>query len=384
MQDAKDFCDLAASIYHGEYPVPLHRPFFSDLERSNLVECIDSNYVSSIGPFVSKFEEMISQYVGARFVVATASGTAALHLSLLACGVGRGTEVITQPLSFVATANAIAYTGAKPIFLDIGSDNLSLCPAALSDFFERNTEITKKGACRNKNSGDIIKACVPMHTFGHPAKIVEIVEICRKYGVRVVEDSAESFGSTYGNKHTGTFGDAGIFSFNGNKIITTGGGGAIVTNNEQIAKITRHLSTTAKLANSSDFFHDQIGYNYRMPNVNASIGCAQLCQIDFFIAKKQSLAGRYKKFFSKRSQKFFVSLNDVKQNHWLNTVEFTSEEERNLFLDYTNKKGIMTRPSWVLLNELPMYSKCETDELRQARSLSARLCSIPSSVPFEK
>lgn len=359
--------------------IPLHAPFFNGNEKKYVIETIDSTFVSSVGAFVDKFEEMMKQITGAEFAVATVNGTSALHIALHSIGVSYNDEVITQPLSFVATTNAISYTGAKPVFLDVDKDTMSLSPEALQKFLEKNS-IYKDGVLINKVTGKKIKACVPMHSFGFPGKIEEIIKVCENYKIPVVEDSAESLGSYSNGKHTGVFGKLGIFSFNGNKTVTCGGGGAVVTNDVELGKRIKHITTTAKMPHPYEYFHDEIGFNYRMPNLNAALACAQLEQLDKFLTSKRALADRYEEFFKSTSVQFIKEKQNAKANYWLNTILLKDKKERDEFLKFTNDQKVMTRPAWQLLNTLPMFQSCQTDGLENAKWLADRIVNIPSSV----
>ncbi|MBC3787284.1 LegC family aminotransferase [Spirosoma utsteinense] len=359
--------------------IPLHEPRFTGNEKAYVNDAIDSTFVSSVGRYVDRFEEQIREYTGAPYAIATVNGTAALHIALVLAGVERDDLVLTQPLSFVATSNAIAYTGAEPCFIDIDLNTLSLSPEKLSAFLDSQTEI-RNGSCYHIASGKRVSACVPMHTFGHPARIEAIVQICTTHHIAVVEDAAESLGSTYQGKQTGTFGLLGTYSFNGNKTITCGGGGMVVTNDEQLGKLGKHLTTQAKVPHKWEFNHDQTGYNYRLPNLNAAMACAQMEQLDGFIANKQQLAGFYQAFFQTTPYQFIQQPADSQSNFWLNAVLLNDRQERDEFLAYTNSKGIMTRPAWTLLTKLPMLSHCLHDDSTNAQYIEDRLVNIPSSV----
>lgn len=380
--------DFIKQLYPNQNPVQLHAPVFNGNEKKYLNECIDSTFVSSVGKFVDKIEKDIAEYTGARYAVATVNGTAALHTALLMAGVKQGDEVITQPLTFIATANAISYCGAKPIFLDVDKDTMGLSPIALKNFLENHTKWDESTNQQiNKSTNKPISACVPMHTFGHPCRIDKIVNICASYHIPVVEDAAESIGSKYKDKHTGTFGKLGILSFNGNKTITCGGGGMIITDDEELAKKAKHLTTTAKIPHKWEYRHDMIGYNYRMPNINAALACAQLEQINEFIKNKRETAEKYRDFFSTQQlsnsttqPEFFGEPKNSYSNYWLNAVILENRNERDKFLKYTNENGIMTRPIWTLMNKLSMFKDCQTDELRNAERLADRVLNIPSSV----
>ena len=373
--------------------IPLHEPVFVGNEKKYVIDTIDSTFVSSVGEYVNKVEEFIAKFTGAKFAVATVNGTSALHLALEVIGVNREHEVLTQALTFVATANAISYTGASPVFIDVDLDTLGMSPTALKKFLEKNCEV-ENGECVNKLTGKIIKACVPMHTFGHPCRIDEIKKICDEWNIALIEDSAESLGSFYKNKHTGTFGKVGIFSFNGNKIVTSGGGGIIVTDDENLAKKAKHLSTTAKLGagiwdigdgervkvSKWEYFHDEIGFNYRMPNINAALLLAQLENLEMFLNKKRELAKKYKEFFNELGVKFIDEPKNAKSNFWLNAIEFENKKQRDEFLEYSNSNNVMTRPIWILMNKLPMYKNALRDELKNSKYLEERIVNIPSGV----
>lgn len=359
--------------------IALHEPKFIGNEKRYLNECIDSGFVSSVGKFVTELEVEFAKKVGAKFAVAAVNGTSALHICLLLSDVKATDEVITQPLSFIATANAISYTGARPIFLDVDSDTLGLSPDSLLKFLEQNCEL-KNGKCINKTTQKTIKACVPMHTFGLPCKIDKIAKICKSWGIVLVEDAAESLGSHYKDKHTGTFGALGAFSFNGNKIITSGGGGMIVTDDESLAKKVKHLTTTAKIPHPYEYVHDQIAFNYRMPNLNAALLLAQLENLELFLRLKRELAQSYDEFFADfYDVKFIKEPSNSRSNYWLNAILFKEPSQKDEFLKLSNESGVMTRPIWQLLNELKMYENCQTDELKNAKFLASRVVNLPSS-----
>lgn len=368
------------SFFPGRDFIPLHEPKFIGREKEYVTATIDSTFVSSVGKFVDRFEEMMRDYTGAGHAVATVNGTSALHAALLVAGVARGDEVITQPLTFIATANAISYCGAQPIFLDVDRDTLGLSPSALSAFLAEHTE-RSGNICRNKRTGRRISACVPMHTFGHPCRIEAIAEICRKHNLRLIEDAAESLGSTRAGKQTGTFGLLGVYSFNGNKTITCGGGGAIVTNDKALAAHAKHLTTTAKKPHPYLYEHDEVGFNYRMPNLNAALACAQLENLDRFLADKRELAALYNDFFSSQPGMDFVAEPEgCRANYWLNAILLADLAARDLFLAECNKAGVQSRPAWTLLNQLTIYGRCQTGELANAPWLAERIVNIPSSV----
>ena len=369
------------SIYDKDKFIPLHEPRFVGNEKKYLNECIDSTFVSSVGKFVDEFEKKIAKYTGAKYAVATTNGTSAIHISLIVGGVKQDDEVITQPVNFVACCNAISYCNAKPIFIDVDKDSMGLSPSALKFFLENNTTVKNK-QCINNRTHKVIKACVPMHSYGHPCRIDEIKKICDEYYIFLIEDAAESVGSLYKNKHTGTFGHLGVMSFNGNKIITAGGGGCIVTNDNFLAKKAKHLTTTAKVPHKWNFNHDMVGYNYRMPNLNASILVAQLEHLDNFISNKRNLAHKYETFFKSLEYDFFKETENSKSNYWLNSIILKDKNQRDQFLEETNSKGIMTRPIWTLMNKLPMFKDSQCDDLKNSEWLDQRVVNIPSSVKF--
>ncbi|HED6212568.1 TPA: aminotransferase LegC [Campylobacter coli] len=360
--------------------IALHEPCFIGNEKKYLLECIDSGFVSSVGEFVTRFEETLKEKTKARFVIATNTGTAALHIALLANGIDENCEVITQSMSFVATANAIAYTGAKPVFLDIDENTLSLSPKALEHFLENQT-YQKNSFSYNKTTHKAIKACVIMHTFGLSAHIKAIKELCEKYHILLIEDAAEALGSTYENKTLGTFGKCGILSFNGNKIITGGCGGAILSDDENLVKLARHLSTTAKIPHPYEYDHDRIAYNYRLCNINAAILLAGLENLEPFLENKRELAKIYKDFFKNHDKcEFIDEKSNEKSNFWLNTLLFKDENLRNIFLEECLKNNIFVRPVWKSLPSLKAFQDCQSDELINTKKLEKRLINLPSSV----
>jgi aminotransferase in exopolysaccharide biosynthesis len=359
----------------------LHEPTFSGNEKKYLNETIDSTFVSSVGKFVNRFEEDFAKYTGSKYAIACVNGTNALHISLLVSDVTKDDEVLTQALTFIATANAISYCNASPVFIDVDLDNLGMSPSSLSDFLVKNAEKREDGFTYNKTTGKRIKACVPMHTFGIPLRIDEISNICNEWNISLIEDSAESLGSYYKDKHTGRFGKIGVFSFNGNKTITCGGGGALITDSEELAKKIKHLTTQAKLPHPWKFTHDQIGYNYRMPNLNAALACAQLEQLDHFLDNKRELSNLYKDFFETIEDVNYISENsNSKSNYWLNAILFKDKDAQEKFLKETNEAGIMTRPLWDLMSSLPMFKDCQNDGLINSIFLADRVVNIPSSV----
>lgn len=358
--------------------IPLHDPRFIGNEKAYLNECINTNFVSSVGEFVSRFEKMCAEYTGAKYAVAAVNGTSALHIALQLSGVKRDEEVITQALTFIATANAISYTGAHPVFLDVDKDTLGLSPVAVHNWLSAHAEL-RDGEPYNKTTNRRIAACVPMHTFGHPVHLDELMEVLAKWNIPLVEDAAESMGSYYKGKHTGTFGKFGVLSFNGNKVITTGGGGMILTNDEALAKEAKHITTQAKIPHSWEFNHDRIGYNYRLTNINAALGCAQLESLPKLLELKRTLARQYEAFFRETDWQFFTEPEACVSNYWLNLMLVKDKTERDAILAYTNKNGVMTRPVWELLNRLPMFAHCQTDGLENSMWLADRVVNIPSS-----
>lgn len=360
--------------------VPLHAPLFIGNEKKYLAECIDTTFVSSVGKFVDRFEELVACYTGSKRAVVCVSGTNALHMGMLLVGVERDDEVLTQALTFIATCNAISYIGAHPVFLDVDRDTLGLSPLAVKRWLSGHAEV-RNGQCYNKKTGRRIKACVPMHTFGHPMKIDELSAVCNEYHIELVEDAAESIGSFYKGRHTGTFGRVGAISFNGNKTITTGGGGMLLFQDEELGRLAKHLTTQAKVPHRWAFVHDHIGYNYRMPNINAALGCAQMENLDRYVSNKRETAERYREFFSRIPDvEFVVEPANSRSNYWLNAVLLKDRRAQQSFLEYTNDHGVMTRPVWELMNRLEMFRGCETDGLENTVWLEERIVNIPSSV----
>ncbi|MBM6843004.1 LegC family aminotransferase [Phocaeicola plebeius] len=372
--------DFVHQLFGTEETVPLHAPLFIGNEKKYLNECIDTTFVSSVGKFVDRFEEEVAAYTGAKRAIVCVSGTNALHMAMMLVGVEREDEVLTQALTFIATCNAISYIGAHPVFIDVDMETLGLSPNAVKAWLEKNAEL-KNGICYNKRTGRRVKACVPMHTFGHPVKIDELVQICNEWHIELVEDAAESIGSLYKGKHTGTFGKVGAISFNGNKTITTGGGGMLLFQDEELGKLAKHLTTQAKVPHRWAFVHDQIGYNYRMPNINAALGCAQLENLERYVENKRETAKIYADFFKNVPDiTFFTEPENCRSNYWLNVVMLKDKAAQQEFLEYTNDHGIMTRPVWELMNRLEMFKHCENDGLKNTEWLADRIVNIPSSV----
>lgn len=366
--------------------ISLHEPSFAGAEWTYVKECLDTGWVSSVGKFVDRFEEDLAAYTGVKRAVAVVNGTAALHISLLLAGVKADDEVLVPALTFIATANAVSYCGAVPHFIDSDEATLGVDPLKLAEYLGNVTEMRADG-CYNLQTGRRIKAVVPMHTFGHPVDLDPLLEVCQRFNITLIEDAAESLGSFHKGRHTGHWGQVSALSFNGNKTITTGGGGAILTNDEELGRLAKHITTTAKVPHRWEFNHDMIGYNYRMPNINAALGCAQLEQLPGFLKIKRDLAGQYRQAFSEiHGIRFFTEPVNSQSNYWLNTLLLDEQytDQRDPLLQITNDAGIMTRPAWTLMNKLPMFSGCPKMELSVAESLERRLVNIPSSVLLGK
>jgi perosamine synthetase len=380
-QSFQKITNFVKSLYPGLDPVPLHAPVFSGNEKEYILDCIDTTFVSYVGKYVTQFESMTAQYTGAKHAVAFVNGTAALHIALKVAGVERGCEVVTQALTFAATANAIVHAGAQPVFVDVDKDTLGMSPRALSKWLEANVIMdNESNKAVNRTTSRNISAIVPMHTFGNPCRIDEIVAVADRYNIPVIEDSAESLGSRYKQQHTGTFGLVGILSYNGNKTITTGGGGMIITNDDELAVKARHLSTTAKVPHRWEFSHDEIGYNYRLNNVSASIGVAQMEKLDTYLENKRRTAQEYSKYCMENGIDFVLGLDDSKTNNWLAAIILKDKNRRDDFLAYTNDNGVSTRPIWCLMNKLEMFKHCQHDGLMNSIWLEERVVNLPSSV----
>jgi len=377
----KDLVNFIRKTYGVEKDfIPLHEPRFIGNERKYVLDAIDSTFVSSVGKYVDQFEAMMCDITGAKYAIALVNGTNALHLALMLVGVKKDDEVLTQSLTFIATANAISYCNATPHFVDVDKETLGLSPTLLEKHLEEIAEM-RDGFCYNKNTNKKISACVPMHTFGLPMYIDELVKVCNKYNIPVVEDAAESLGSYYKEQHTGTFGLIGTYSFNGNKTVTAGGGGALVTNDETLAKRAKHLSTQAKMPHKWEYRHDEIGYNYRMPNLNAALICAQLEQLEMYVENKRELSDMYFEFLKNNKNISVIrEVEDAKANYWLNAVLLENEKARDEFLTFTNENGIMTRPIWTLMNKLEMFKNCPKADLTNSEWLEDRIVNITSSV----
>ncbi|MDP2366004.1 MAG: LegC family aminotransferase [Ignavibacteria bacterium] len=375
----QEITEFIKSLYPNQNPVLLHAPVFLGKEKEYLCDCIDSTFVSYVGKYVAQFEEITAKFAGAKYAVAIVNGTAALHVALQIAGVEYGDEVITQPLTFVATANAISHCGAKPVFVDVDLDTMGMSPEKLDGWLKKNVKIdSKTGKTYNHTTMLPISAIVPMHTFGFPCRIDDIIEIADKFNIPVIEDAAESLGSYYKGKHTGTFGIAGILSYNGNKTITTGGGGMIITDNEDFARKAKHITTTAKLPHKYEFVHDVTAYNFRLTNISAAIGVAQMENITTYLENKRETALRYLTYFKNTEFNFFNELENSRSNFWLNSVILNNLKERNQFLNYTIDNGVMTRPIWRLMNKLEMYKNCQTGNLDNSLWLEEKVVNIPS------
>lgn len=380
----KKIINFVQDIYQTKDFIPLHAPIFIGNEKKYLNDALDSTYVSSIGKYVDDFEKRIKEYTNASKAVVTVNGTAALHTALYMAGVKAGDLVITQSLTFVATCNVIHHMNAEPVFVDVSSLSLGLCPNALESYLEEYALINGDGACEHKITHQIIRAVVPMHTFGHPVDLDEISIICSKWNIMLIEDAAESLGSFYKDNHTGTVGSYGALSFNGNKIITTGGGGAVLCKSIDDAIKVKHITTTAKVNHPFEFFHDLPGFNYRLPNINAALGCAQIEALTDFVAKKRELAKSYECFFRGSDYKFVVEPEYARSNYWLNAVICPNLESRDSLLLETNSEGVMTRPIWKMMHKLPMYKNSLRGNLKNSEWIESHLVNLPSSPVIKK
>ena len=366
--------------------IPLHTPFFGKTEEKYVVDCIRSNFVSSVGEYVDKFEKAIREYTKTKYTILTVNGTSALHICLLLTDVKKDDEVLVPSMTFVATPNAVRYIGAVPHFVDVSKESLGIDPFKLDEYLSKIAEV-QENQCYNKKTHRQIKAIIPMHTFGHPVDMDELTSVAERYKLTIIEDAAEALGSLYKNKHVGNFSKMAILSFNGNKIITTGGGGAVLTNNEDLAKKVKHLTTTAKKPHPWEYVHDMVGYNYRMPALNASLGLAQIEKLDGFVEKKRILAERYKESLKDVEEiEFFVEPGYARSNYWLNAIILNKEyiDARDEILDVTNKNGIMTRPVWKLMHKLEMFKDCPRMDLSVSEILEKRIINIPSSAHLIK
>lgn len=370
---------LVRDIYSTTEFIPLHTPTFAGNEQAYLAETITSTFVSSVGKFVDEFEQKIQNFTHTARAVATVNGTAALHAALYLAGVSAGDLVITQALTFVATCNALYHMGAKPIFIDIEPNAFGLCPKATATWLEEHAVLDADGQCRHKDSGAAIKAVLPMHTFGHPVQLDELLVVCQEWNLTLVEDAAESLGSFYKGQHTGTLGRFAALSFNGNKVITTGGGGMLLCKTEEDGKHAKHVTTTAKQPHPYEFYHDEPGFNYRMPNLNAALGFAQMEQLEAMLTNKRKIAEQYEHFFADTDFRFVKEPDYAKSNYWLNAVLCPDLNSRNALLEKTNAEGVMTRPVWQLMHRLPMFVDALRGDLTHSEWAEARLVNLPSS-----
>lgn len=378
MNQFEDIINKIKILFESNKIIPLHEPVFFGNEKKYLLDAIESTYVSSAGEYVNEFENRISNLINVKKSISVINGTAALHMCLKLIGVKSGDEVITQALTFVATANAISYLNAKPVFIDVDIATMGLSPSALKYFLENNAEVRDDGTF-NKKTGNKISACIVMHTFGFMCEMDEILKICNKWNIKIIEDSAEALGSKYKERFAGSIGDLSAFSLNGNKVITSGAGGLICTNSSQIGKKAKHLTTTAKVAHKWEFFHDEIGYNYRMPNINAALACAQLENLNKIIASKKILFEEYVNFFNKKGLELVAIPKNTTWNYWLMSLKFENKKDKSLFLNYSNKKMVLSRPIWQLMFKLPMFKDCLRDSQVNAEYLESRIVNIPSS-----
>lgn len=375
----KNLIDFIKKTYGNRDYIPLHEPIFFGKEKDYLIQTINSTFVSSVGDFINEFENAVEDYTNSKYAIATVNGTAALHVALKLAGVQSKDEVITQSLTFVATCNAIRYCNAQPVFADIDKKTLSLCSNSVKIFLEENCEIRNDGLCWNKKTNKIVRACMPMHTFGFPADLDQLRKLCDKYNISLVEDAAESLGSMYKKKHTGTIGKISAISFNGNKIITTGGGGMILTNDANLAQKAKHMTTTAKVKHKWDYLHDNVGYNYRLPNINAALGVAQMELLPKILTAKRMLAEKYQEWGKKNGFQFIKEQENTKANYWLNTILTNNLTERNIVLEQTNNSGVRTRPAWFPMHKLNINSKFQKTDLSNTNWLNDRLINLPSS-----
>jgi aminotransferase in exopolysaccharide biosynthesis len=377
-----DFINFVREIYGTNGFVPLHEPRFLGNEKQRVIEAIDSTFVSSVGKFVDDFESAIIDFTGAKYAIATVNGTAALHVALKLAKVESGDEVITQSLTFVATCNAIRYCNAEPVFIDVNRETLGLSPKNLEEFLEEHCEIREDGFCWNRVTNKIIRACIPVHTFGFPAQLEELIRVCNRFNITLIEDAAESLGSYFKGQHTGTFGKLASLSFNGNKIITSGGGGMILTNDKEIAIRAKHVTTTAKIPHQWAFEHDETGFNYRLPNINAALGVAQMESLPVFVEKKRELARKYQEWGEAFGFKFVREPNSTKVNYWLNALITENKTQRDAMLEETNRNDVMTRPAWVPMHMLPMNKNNQSGEMKNTEWLFERIVNVPSSIPI--
>lgn len=375
----RNFVNFVREIYGDKKLIPLHEPRFFGKEKEYLTNTINSSYVSSVGEYTNQFEKSLINFTKSKYAVATINGTSALHIALISVGVRKGDEVLTQSLTFVATCNAIRYCDAEPIFIDVNKKTLGLSAEIMESFLSENCEVRNDGFCWNKNTNKIVRACMPMHTFGFPVELDKIIRLCKKYNISLVEDASEALGSFYRKKHLGTFGKIAAISFNGNKIITTGGGGMLLTNDKKIAFKAKHLTTTAKKKHKWNYDHDEIGYNYRLPNINAALGVAQMELLPKILIAKREIAKIYQDWGNKNDVEFIQEARLTNANYWLNTILTKSISERNRLLEYSNKNGIITRPIWTPMHKLVFNSQCQKTDLTNTNWLNDRLINVPSS-----
>ena len=376
----KKLIKFIRNLYKSEDFIPLHEPYFDEEEKNFLMKALDSTFVSSTGPLVNEFENEVAKFTGSKYAIATSNGSSALHTALILEGVDKGDEVLTQSLSFVATVNAIHYCRAFPVFLDVDKRNLGLSARSLSEFLEEFAEIRDDGFCWNISTGRKIAACLPMYTFGLGLEIKKVKKICNKFNIPLIEDAAESLGTKINNMHSGTIGDIGVLSFNGNKIITTGGGGMILTDDEKKATRARHLTTTARIEDGWNFDHDEVGFNYRLPNLNASLGLAQLKKLPSFVEEKRKIASCYQQWGKENGFEFIEETKNTESNYWLNTLISRDINERDQLLKETNEALVMTRPAWKPMHMLSFNSQFQTDSLTNTQWLFDRIVNVPSSI----
>jgi len=373
--------EFVRDVYKTDEFIPLHAPTFQGNEKAYVLDTLESTFVSSVGKFVDDFERKMEAYTGTARAVATVNGTAALSAALYLAGVKRNDLVITQALTFVATCNALYHLGAEPVFIDVSRVSLGLCPVAMENWLSEHAELTEQG-CVHKKTRQNIRAVVPMHTFGHPVELDELIAVCLKWHIVLVEDAAESLGSFYKGKHTGTLGDYGALSFNGNKIITTGGGGMVLCKTPEHGVRAKHVTTTAKVPHPYEFYHDEPGFNYRMPNLNAALGCGQMEMLDLFLKQKRVLAERYEAFFADSEFSFVKEPEYAQSNYWLNALICENLDSRDALLTQMNEAKVMARPIWKLMHRLPMFEYAMRDDLKNSEQIEARLVNLPSS-PIE-
>jgi aminotransferase in exopolysaccharide biosynthesis len=376
---SQDIIKFIRDIYSTNDVIPLHAPTFSGNEKEYVLNTIESTFVSSVGEYVDEFEHKLQHFTGSRKVIATVNGTASLHTALYMAHVQQGDLVITQALNFVAACNTIQHMGAEPIFIDVALSGFGLCPKSVISYLDENAVINDDGFCMHKKTGQVIKAMIPMHTFGHPVDLDKLVDICKCWNIILIEDSAESLGSLYKGQHTGTIGQFGVLSFNGNKIITTGGGGALLCRTEKEGNRAKHITTTAKASKGFELFHDELGFNYRMPNLNAALGCAQMEQLSSFIDKKRALAQQYSNYFNTSDYEFIKEPEYAESNYWLNAIMCTDQKSKNKLLEFTNSNGVTTRPLWTLMHKLPMFKNSLRGDLPVSEIVESRLVNLPST-----